>query len=303
MAEDRLPSWHDGAARTALLDFLDAAEEIPPDQRVAVFDNDGTLWCEKPRYPQLDFLVWGLRQALVDRPELGSIPEYEAVLADDPVAIADMGLERVAVALLALFESIEPEAFDQRVRDFFVEARHPERGVPYEKLVYEPMLELLAALSGLGFRNCIVTGGGTEFVRVISQQLYGIDPERVVGSLVAYDLTRRDNRLVLLRTRQFRGEANEGATKIANIQAWLGRHPVFAAGNSPGDTEMLEYTNSLPGPSLALLVNHDDAEREYAYESQAGSYVAEEPVVATATRLGWTQVSMRDDWATVFPDR
>lgn len=301
MTEDLLPSWRDGAARTALIEFLDASSELPPEQRLAVFDNDGTLWCEKPRYPQLDFFVWELRRAVGERKELREVPEYAAVLDGDQAEMGRMGLERVAVALLGLFKGWEPHAFDSRVRAFFDETRHPDIGLRYDQLVYQPMLELLSALQARGFTNGIVTGGGTEFVRAISRGLYGVEPERVVGTLVTYEVLDREGRPVLVRTDKPQGQLNEGNAKISNLQVGLGRTPVLAAGNSPGDAAMLEYTNSLDSPSLALLVNHDDAEREFAYESVAGSFEAAERVEDTAARLGWTQVSMRNDWATVFP--
>ena len=194
-----------------------------------------------------------------------------------------------------------PDEFEDYALTFFAEARHPDSGLRYEQMVYQPMLELLRALETKGFTNCIVTGGGTEFVRAISRRLYRVDPERVVGTLVTYDLAERDGRRTLVRTTAVQGGVNEGPTKISNIQVALGRTPVVAGGNSPGDADMLEHTNSLDSPSLALLVNHDDPEREYSYVSEAGSFDAAEPVTTTASRLGWTQVSMRTDWATIFP--
>jgi phosphoserine phosphatase len=215
--------------------------------------------------------------------------------------IAGLGIERVALALAGLFAGIGPEVFTARVREFFAATKHPDHGVGYDAMVYQPMLELMAALSDRGFTNCIVTGGGTEFVRAVSERVYGVAPERIVGTLVTYQFDRRDGRVVLLRTAGVRGEANEGAAKVDNIQVALGRRPTVAGGNSPGDAEMLEYTSTGAGPQLALLVNHDDPEREYAYESEAGTYVAAESVTDTASRLGWTQISMRDDWSTVFP--
>jgi phosphoserine phosphatase len=283
------------------MDFLANSAEIPPEQRLAVFDNDGTLWCEKPRYPQLDFLIWQLRGAVAEQPDLNEVPEYAAVLAGDRAALADFGLERVALALLRLFENIEPEVFEQRVRTFFAETRHPDHDRRYDQMVYQPMLELLVALESHGFANCIVSGGGTEFVRAISQQVYGIPQERVVGTLVTYELVEKGDRPFLLRTAAVQGKLNEGGAKIENIQTMLGRRPLLAAGNSPGDADMLGYTNSSELPSLALLVNHDDDRREYAYESAAASFESEESIGETATRLGWTQISMKDDWATVFP--
>jgi phosphoserine phosphatase len=299
--ERLLPSWRDGATRSALIEFLDASDDIAPEDRVAVFDNDGTLWCEKPQYTQLDFFVWQLQRSVQQRPELRDVPEFGAVLSGDKATIADFGLNRIAVALLGLFEGIEPEAFEACVRAFFAETRHPDHGLRYDQMVYQPMLELMAALEDRGFTNCIVSGGGTEFVRAISQRVYGVSQERVVGTLVSYAFERRNGRAVLLRTTDVQGGVNEGAAKIDNIQIGLGRRPALAAGNSPGDAEMLEYTSTGDGPRIAILVNHDDADREYAYESEAGSFVAEESVTDTAARLGWTQISMRDDWAGIFP--
>ena len=301
MADDRLPSWRPGAARSAVMSFLDAAVEIPPEERVAVFDNDGTLWCEKPQYPQLEFFVWELRRAVRERPELNSMPEYRAVLDGDAAALHQLGLERVAMALVALFDGLEPEFFAEQVRQFFAEARHATSGRPYDTMVYLPMLELLDELAAVGFTNCIVTGGGTEFVRAISKRVYGVDQDRVIGTLVAYELVRRDNRLALVRTTRIQGGANEGEEKISNIQIALGRRPRVAAGNSPGDRDMLEYTSTHDGPALALLVDHDDPDREFAYTSEAGTFTADEPILDTAQRLDWTVVSMRNDWATVFP--
>ena len=301
MAEQLLPSWRGGPARSAILDFLEVADEIDPENRLAVFDNDGTLWCEKPRYTQLDFFVWALQRAVKDQPDLRSVPEFEALLTGDTATLATIGLERLAGALLGLFAGWEPGRFGGHVRTFFSESRHPDSGLRYDQMVYQPMLELLSALEVRGFTNCIVTGGGTEFVRAVSRSVYGVAPERVVGTLVTYEIVERRGRPTLTRTTSVQGQVNEGPAKISNIQIGLGRTPVVAGGNSPGDADMLEHTNSLDGPSLALLVNHDDADREYAYSSEAGSFDADEPVTDTASRLGWTQVSMRNDWATIFP--
>jgi phosphoserine phosphatase len=301
MSDSRLPSWRAGPARTATLAFLDSIDEIPPQERVAVFDNDGTLWCEKPQYPQLEFFVWELHDAVEKQPRLGSAPEFRAVLDGDAAALHELGLERVAMALVALFEGLEPEHFTDRVLRFFAEARHPATGRCYDRMIYQPMLELLGELEAVGFTNCIVTGGGTEFVRAISKRVYGVDQERVIGTLVAYELARHDGRPALIRTGRVQGGANEGQEKISNIQIALGRRPRLAAGNSPGDRDMLEYASTLDGPSLALLVNHDDPDREYAYESEAGTFDTDESILVTAERLDWTVVSMRNDWATVFP--
>ncbi len=300
MPEPSLPSWRPGTTRDAILDFLAAVEELPASERVAVFDNDGTLWCEKPRYPQLDFFVQQLRDAVAERPQIAERAEYRALLDGDRAALAEIGMPRVALALVELCEGMTPEEFDARSRGFFATARHPDRDVPLARMRYQPMLELLDALRALDFSVFIVTGGGTEFVRALGEQLYGVPPEAIVGSQVGYRLTRVEGRPELLRTADVVGEINEGEAKITNIRRQIGRHPILAGGNSPGDREMLEYATAFDGPSLALLVDHDDAEREYAYRSEAGTYETDGNITDVGHRLGWTVVSMRDDWSSVF---
>ncbi|HSL73866.1 MAG TPA: HAD family hydrolase [Ilumatobacteraceae bacterium] len=299
----RLPSWSEGATRTAVLDFVDACRDVPVDDRVAVFDNDGTLWCEKPHYPQLLFMLDELRRAAAADPTLVQRPEYRALLDGDEVAQAEIGLERIAFALLELEVGLTPDEFDRRVADFFTRSRHPGRGVPYRSMRYQPMLELIDELRAHHFDVFIVTGGGAEFVRAISRSFYDVSPDAVVGSLVGYRFTRDGRgRPRLVRTGELFGEVNEGEPKVTNIRRQLGRRPIFAAGNSPGDTEMLEDALAGDGPSLALLVDHDDPEREYAYEGRAGSFATEGSFPEVARQLGFTVVSMRDDWETVFVD-
>ena len=193
---------------------------------------------------------------------------------------------------------IGPEEFDDRVTAFFERSRHPDRGVSYLEMRYRPMLELVDELRAHDFDVFIVTGGGAEFVRAVSRRFYDVSPDAVVGSLVGYEFARDDaGRPTLRRTTQLFGEVNEGAPKVTNIQLQLGRRPIFAAGNSPGDAEMLEYALAVDGPSMALLVNHDDADREYAYEGVAGSFETDGSFTEAAVGLGITIVSMRDDWA------
>jgi phosphoserine phosphatase len=298
----RLPSWREGAVRTALLEFVDTADSLPIEDRVAVFDNDGTLWCEQPAYPQLLFMLDELRQAASADASLTERPEYQALLERDDAAQAEIGLERIAFALLELEAGIGPEEFDRRVVDFFSRSRHPDRDVPFPAMRYQPMLELINELRAHNFDVFIVTGGGAEFVRAISRSFYDVSPDAVVGSLVGYRFTRDSGgRPRLLRTNELFGDVNEGEPKVTNIRRQLGRRPIFAAGNSPGDTEMLEYALAGTGPSMALLVDHDDPEREYAYEGRAGSYGTEGSLLEAARQLGFTVASMRHDWATVFP--
>ena len=297
----RLPSWKSGRTRTALLDFIDAADALPSEDRVAVFDNDGTLWCEKPAYPQLLFMLDELSRAISVDPSLAEREEYRAMIDHDRAAQAEIGLERIAFALLELCTGIGPEEFDDRVASFFERTRHPDRGVAYVEMRYRPMLELVDELRAHDFDVFIVTGGGAEFVRAVSRRFYDVSPDAVVGSLVGYEFTRdAAGRPTLRRTTQLFGEVNEGAPKVTNIQLQLGRRPIFAAGNSPGDAEMLEYALAADGPSMALLVNHDDADREYAYEGEAGTFETDGSFTELAEGLGITIASMRNDWETVF---
>ena len=302
MNQTKLPSWRPGPARDAIEIFLDAAEMLPIEQRVAVFDIDGTLWCEKPRYPMVDFLVSELRRFTRERPELADRPEYRAALDWDREAIGRLGLINVLVALVEPHVGITPEAFEARVREHFATVRHPDRGVPASQTRYRPMLELIGELRARHFSVYAVTGSGTEFVRAVSHEYFGVMPEGVVGSQVGYELDRSQGAPRLLRTKELVGDPNEGAAKIASIQRLVGRRPILAAGNSAGDAEMLEYAQAFEGPSLALLIDHDDAEREYAYESVAGTFASPEPITTTARQKGWTVVSMRDDWSTIYAD-
>jgi len=300
-----LPSWRPGQVRDAVTAFLDAASEVAPADRVACFDNDGTLWCERPDYVQLYFFVDALRARATD-PDVAGIPEFAALLAGDKAAIGELGLTRVAAALLGLFDGVTPEEFADRARDFLARATHPTLGRPLRTTTYAPMLELVAALRDLDFTISIVTGGGTEFVRAISLDLYGVPPEAVVGTMVAYaysdepDEPGGPRRPLLRRTTAITGEANEGAAKVSNIQAQLGRRPILAAGNSGGDREMLEWAAAGDGPTLSLLVDHDDEEREFAYAGTAQTFLEPEPITLVAARQGWTVVSMARDWETVF---
>ncbi|GAA4360514.1 HAD family hydrolase [Angustibacter luteus] len=299
---EQLPSWRPGVTRDAVTAFLDAAAAVPVAERVACFDNDGTLWCEKPTYAQLDFFIDALKSRLGQDPSVAKVPEFAALLSGDRAAIGEIGLERIALALGGLFEGLEPHEFLSRAQAFMDSAMHSTLHRPLRTNVYQPMLELMGELRRLDFTVSVVTGGGTEFVRAISEDLYGVPPEAVVGTLVEYEFSRAESGSPRLRrTARVTGGANEGSTKVGNIQTQLGRRPIFAAGNSGGDREMLEWAVSGDGPSLALLVNHDDAEREFSYVSSAETFAEPEPITDVGRRLGWTVVSMADDWDTIFP--
>jgi phosphoserine phosphatase len=298
MTEQLLPSWRPGATRDAIVAFLEAAEAVPAADRVACFDNDGTLWCERPTYVQFDFFVDALRSRAAADQSISERAEFAAVLSGDPQAIGDIGLERVAMALTGLFEGLTPQEFTAQTREFMARGEHSGLGRPHRTCTYVPMLELIAELRRRDFAVTLVTGGGTEFVRAISQDLYGVPPEAVVGTLIEYDYVTDPPRLQ--RSTRLVGAANEGAAKVSNIQTQLGRRPILAVGNSGGDREMLEWAAAGEGPTLALLVDHDDAEREFSYVSTAQTFTEPEPITDVGARLGWTVISMARDWETVF---
>ncbi len=298
--DSALPSWRPGPTRDAVLAFLDEAAQVPVEKRVACLDNDGTLWCEKPTYVQFDFFIDVLKTAVGKDPSLAQKPEFAALLSGDAAAIGEIGLERIALALAGLCAGVTPDAFTAQVREFMATATHAVLNRPLRTNTYQPMLELLAELRRLDFAVMIVTGGGTEFVRAVSQDLYGVPPEAVVGTLIEYDYSDDDDRPVLRRSTRLLGAANEGAPKVSNIQTQLGRRPILAAGNSGGDREMLEWAATGEGPTLALLVNHDDEEREFSYVSTAQTFAESESITDVGARLGWTVVSMANDWETVF---
>jgi phosphoserine phosphatase len=272
-----MKSWRDGPTRTAILDYLSRIEDVDPADRIAVVDNDGTLWCEKPAYLQAFFMLHGLPDVDTSAP-----------------------LEQLAGVLLNAYAGITSAEFDARVTRWLEDFRHPRFGTPFANLVYAPMLELLALLREHRFRVFIVTGGGVDFVRPVSVQLYGVEPDDVVGSAVQVEFTRSGGTVELLRTANVAGPPNEGPPKVVNIHAHIGRRPLVAIGNSAGDREMLEYAHTGSHPSLCLVVNHDDAEREYAYSGEAVTNPDAEPILATAERFNWTVISMRDDWNRVF---
>jgi phosphoglycolate phosphatase-like HAD superfamily hydrolase len=301
-----MDSWNDGIAKSAILEFVERVSSegteayVAPAERIAVIDNDGTLWCERPAYAQALFLLAQLRKQAAERPELAARPLVKALLAGDLRSASRHGPGPVAEILLGMHAGLTPEEFEDLATHWFDEARHPRFGVPFRELTYAPMIELLDLLRAREFRVFVVTGGGAEFVRTVSEQLYDVSPDDVVGSAAQMAFERRRGRAVLVRGATLLGLPNEGAPKPVNIQAHIGRRPIFAAGNSAGDREMLEYTEAGVHPSLCMVVNHDDPEREYAYSGSAATDPTARPILETATRRGWTVVSMRADWQRVF---
>jgi phosphoserine phosphatase len=301
-----LPSWNDSAATAAILDFVArVTAESGPDfvsssDRIAVIDNDGTLWCERPVYVQALFILGRLHEQAAADPEFARRPVVRALLAGDLGAAHAAGAPEMTDVLLSTHAGLTVEEFAAVAAGWLATAQHPRFARPFADLVYAPMLELIALLRNAGFDVFVVTGGGVEFVRAASERLYGVGPDNVIGSAVQVGFERRDGRVVLVRQAKLVGSPNEGEPKALNIQAHIGRRPNFAAGNSAGDREMLEYATTGEHPSLAIVIDHDDEEREYAYAGKALADPDAEAIVDTAMRHGWTVVSMRDDWSRVF---
>ncbi|WP_433364681.1 HAD family hydrolase [Actinoplanes sp. CA-142083] len=299
-----LPGWRDGHAKEAVLEFVRrAVAEVPVEERVAVFDNDGTLWCEKPMPIQLDFILRRLAAmaeadaALRDRQPWRAAYEREygwlATTLDEHYAGDDRNVRVLAAGILAAYEGITVEDFEAQSERFLREVKHPTLGREYLRCTYAPMIELLDHLAANGFTSYIVSGGGRDFMRPISNEVYGIPRERVIGSTVALEYRSDEHGGTVIH----KAEADyldDGPEKPVRIWSRAGRRPLLAAGNSNGDMAMLNFAQRPGKPSLRLLLKHDDSVREFDYIS--GS----EQALKEAERQGWTVVSIRDDWATVF---
>ncbi|WP_018598875.1 HAD family phosphatase [Mycobacterium sp. 155] len=295
-----LESWNNGPTKAVIVDFVGrVTAEVAPEERVAVFDNDGTLWCEKPAYIQLDFLVRRLAEQAAADPALAAKQPYQAAASGDLGWFGDAvtkhyngddsALKVLAGGILSAYAGLPVEEHAEQVKAFFARGQHPTLKRPYTACGYGPMVELLRYLEANGFTTYIASGGGRDFMRPVTAQMYGVPPERVIGSSVGLDFA--DGHLKTTPTPEF---FDDGPVKPVRIWGRIGRRPIFAAGNSNGDIEMLEYTSAGPGPSLSMLLRHDDAEREFDYTAGA------EKALALAGERGWTVASMRDDWSRIF---
>jgi phosphoglycolate phosphatase-like HAD superfamily hydrolase len=302
---DPLPSWNDGPARARIVGFVQAVTEeggkdyVPPADRIAVFDNDGTLWSEQPAYFQLLFAIDRVKALAPKHPEWKTKQPFKAVLEGDMKALAASGEKGLLELIMATHANLTSDEFAQIVRDWLATARHPKLKRPYTDLVYQPMLDLLAYLRANGFQTWIVSGGGIEFVRVFSEARYGVPPQQVVGSSVKTKYEVRGGKPAIVRLPQI-DFIDDKAGKPVGIQRFIGKRPIAAFGNSDGDFEMLEWTTSAPGARLGLIVHHDDAEREFAYDrnSHIGRLARG---LDEGPKRGWTIVSMRNDWRSVYP--
>ncbi len=304
-APDPLPSWRDGQAKRTIVEFVERVTRrggedfVPAAERIAVFDNDGTLWCEQPIYVQLAFAVDRVRKLAPNHPEWKTQQPFKAAIDGDMKTLAATGKPGLMEILKVSHAGNTTEEFEQIVRDWISTARHPQTGRLYTEMIYQPMRELLTYLRAHGFQTWIVSGGGVEFMRPWVGQTYGIPPEQVIGSTIRTKFEIRDGRPVIVRLPEV-DFINDGEGKPININRCIGRRPIAAFGNSDGDFQMLQWTTAGKGARLGMLVHHDDAEREFAYDRRS-SIGRLDRGLDEAARQGWTVLSMQRDWAKVFP--
>jgi hypothetical protein len=304
-AADPLPSWNDGAAKGSVVGFVErvtkpgAPDFVPAPERIAVFDNDGTLWAEQPFYFQLAFALDRVKALAPQHPEWKTQEPFASLLRGDPKSALAGGEPAILEIVMATHAGMTTEQFEKLVRDWTATAKHPKSGRPYTEMVYQPMLELLAYLRANGFETFIVSGGGVEFMRPWTERVYGIPPEQVVGSSIKTKFELQGGKPVLVRLPEI-DFIDDKAGKPVGIHQHIGRRPLMAFGNSDGDLQMLEWTAAGAGPRFALLVHHTDAEREWAYD-RASSIGRLDQALDAAIARGWTVVDMKRDWKRVFP--
>ena len=302
---DPLPSWNDGPAKSTITDFVQRVTTegntgfVPPAQRIAVFDNDGTLWSEQPAYIQLLFAIDRVKTLASQYPEWRTTQPFKAVLDGDMRTLAASGEKGMLDLLMATHADMTTDEFADIVRDWITTARHPSRQRPYTRMVYQPMLELLDYLRANGFRTYIVSGGGVEFMRVFAEGVYGVPPEQVIGSSITTEFEMRSTGPVLNRLPRI-DFFDDKAGKPVAIHKFIGRRPIAAFGNSDGDLQMLQWTDAGDGARLMVIVHHTDDRREWAYDRD--SHIGRlDRALDEADQRGWTIVDMKRDWRVVYP--
>ena len=304
-ASDPLPSWNDGATKNAIVSFVEkVTRQGSPDfveegQRIATFDNDGTLWAEKPVYFQLLYAIDQVKKMAPEHPEWKTQEPFASILKGDMKGVAASGKKGLMEIIAATHANMTAEEFAGNVQSWLKTARHPKTGKPFNEMVYQPMLELLQYLRANGFKTFIVSGGGIDFMRVFAEQTYGIPPDQVVGSSLKAKYEVRNGKPVIIKLPEI-NLVDDKEGKPVGIHQHIGQRPIFAAGNSDGDYQMLEWTTAGEGPRFGLILHHTDAKREWAYDRD--SHVGQlNKALDDAGKKGWTVIDMKDDWNVVFP--
>ena len=302
---DPLPSWNDGPAKEAIVSFVRATTTqgsprfVPPAERIATFDNDGTLWSEQPLYFQLLFALDRVKALAPQHPEWKTEEPFASLLKGDVSKALAGGEKAIVEIVMATHAGMTTEQFEQIVKDWIATAKHPKTGRLFTEMVFQPMLELLAYLRANGFKTFIVSGGGIEFMRPWTESVYGIPPEQVVGSSVKTKYEMRDGKPVLVRLPAI-DFIDDKVGKPVGINSHIGRRPVAAFGNSDGDRQMLEWTQGGGGARLMMLVHHDDAAREWTYGPKSKIGTFSDSLMAEAGKQGWVVISMKNDWKRIF---
>ncbi len=306
-ASDPLPSWNDSTKKAAIVNFVEkvtregSPDFVPPAERIAVFDNDGTLWAEQPMYFQAFFIFDRIKTLAPQHPEWKDKEPFASVLKGDLKAALAGGEHSLLEMAMATHAGMNTEEFEKIVTDWIATARHPVTKKPYTDMVYQPTLELLDYLRANNFKTFIVSGGGIEFMRPWAEKTYGIPPEQVIGSSIKTKFEMLDGKPVIVRLPEL-NYIDDKAGKPAAIQHHIGRRPLMAFGNSDGDLQMLQWTAAGTGPRLCVYIHHTDAEREYAYDRD--SHIGKlDKGLDEAVSKGWTVVDMKDDWSAIWPDR
>lgn len=300
-----LESWNDGTSKQAIVNFVarvtaeGGADFVQPADRIVVFDNDGTLWCEQPIYFQFQFALDRVKATAGEHPDWNEKEPFKAILAGDIKGFLASGEKGLAEVMAVTHAGMTVDEFDAIVRQWLKTARHPKLNKPYTELVYQPMLEVLGYLRQAGFKTYIVSGGGVEFMRAFANETYGIPSEQVIGSMGKLKYEVRDGKPVMLKLPAI-DLVDDKEGKPVGIQKFIGKRPVIAFGNSDGDFQMLQWTTTAPGARLGLIVHHTDADREFAYDrtSHIGTL---DKALDEAPKAGWVLIDMKQDWKTIFP--
>lgn len=304
-ANEPLPSWNDGPAKKSIIEFVQAVTDqsskdfVKPADRIAVFDNDGTLWSEQPAYFELLFAFDEVKRTAAQHPEWKTTQPFKAVLENDHKALAASGMEGLLQIVGATHSGMTTEAFDDYAKTWFSQARHPKTGKPYTEMIFQPMLEMLDYLRSQNFKTYIVSGGDTGFMRAFAEKVYRIPPEQVIGTTFVTSYQFKDGKASIVRTPKV-AHNDDGPGKPVSIDAVIGRRPILAFGNSDGDLQMLQWTAAGPGKRLMGLVHHTDAKREWAYDRQSNIGRLDKALDEANSR-GWTVVDMASEWRRIYP--